>query len=64
MARTKLKLMERNQRRGWDNDNNKGEENKSVSLKLMRLPTKHTCTSNDPYPSVEKVSKAIRKKRS
>ena len=63
MERTKVMLMECNQTKGWDDDNNKGEKNKPNSPKLMRLPTKHTCTSNGPYPNVEKVSIAIRKQR-
>ena len=61
MERTKVMLMEHNQTRGLDDDN-KGEENKPKSPKLMRLPTKHTYTSKDPYPGIENISKAIRKK--
>ena len=45
-------------------DNNLGEKNGPIIPKLMRLLEKHTYTSNGPYPSLEKVSRAIRKKRS
>ena len=42
--------------------NKLSEENEPVSPKLMRLLTKHKFTLKGPYPSVEKVSRAIRKK--
>ena len=61
--KTKVMLMECKQTSGCDDDNNKSEENKPISPKLMRILTKHTCTSNGPYPIVEKVSRTIRKKR-
>ena len=43
-------------------DNNSGEKNGPISPKLMRLLEKSRYTSNGPYPSIEKVSRAIRKK--
>ena len=50
MTITKVMIIESNQTRGWDNDN-KGEENKSISPKLIRLSSNHACKLNDPYIS-------------
>ena len=49
--------------RGWDK-NIKDKEDIPISPKLMRLSTKYTYTSKGPYPSIEKVRRGIRKKRS
>ena len=43
-------------------DNNFGEKNGPISSKLMRILEKYTYTSNGPYPGVENLSRAIRKK--
>ena len=53
--------MKCNSMRGW-NENNKDKEDIPISPKLMRLSTTCTYTSKGPYPGVEKVNRAIRKK--
>ena len=59
----KVTRMKYDKMRGWD-DNHQSDENRHISLKLIRLPPKYTYTSKGPYLGVEKVSKAPRNKRS
>ena len=53
--------MKRNPIREWD-ENSKDKEDIPIRPKLMRLSSSYTYTSKGPYPSVEKVSRAIKKK--
>ena len=55
-----MMIIKRNPIREWD-ENSKDKEDIPIRPKLMRLSSSYTYTSKGPYPSVEKVSRAIKK---